>query len=154
MTELEGDKVVTINRIARHNYDISETFEAGIVLKGTEVKSARNGRVSLKESYARIIGTDAYIVGMHIAPYEAASRENVEPTRTRKLLLHRLEINHLIGKTQERGLTLVPMKFYFRKGRAKVELGLGRGRKMYDKRHVIAERDAQRDIERSLKNRE
>lgn len=151
---MEGDKVVTLNRKARHDYDILETCEAGIVLKGTEVKSARNGRVSLNESYAKVIGSDAYILGMHIAPYEAGNRENVEPTRPRRLLLHRREISHFTGKTQERGLTLVPLKLYFQRGRAKVELGLGRGRKIHDKRQVLAERDAQRDIDRTLKNNE
>ncbi|MBI3921775.1 MAG: SsrA-binding protein SmpB [Armatimonadetes bacterium] len=151
---MEGDKVVTLNRKARHDYDILETCEAGIVLKGTEVKSARNGRVSLNESYAKVIGSDAYILGMHIAPYEAGNRENAEPTRPRRLLLHRREISHFTGKTQERGLTLVPLKFYFQRGRAKVELGLGRGRKTHDKRQVLAERDAQRDIDRTLTNRD
>lgn len=151
---MEGDKVVTLNRKARHDYDILETCEAGIVLKGTEVKSARNGRVSLNESYAKVIGSDAYILGMHIAPYEAGNRENVEPTRPRRLLLHRREISHFTGKTQERGLTLVPLKLYFQRGRAKVELGLGRGRKTHDKRQVLAERDAQRDIDRTLTNRD
>jgi SsrA-binding protein len=150
---VEGDRTVTVNRHAWHDYDITETYECGIVLTGPEVKSARNGRVSLKESYARIIGNEAFIIGMHIAPYAQANRQNLDPTRPRKLLLKRAEIKRLIGKTQERGFTLVPLKFYFRKGLAKVELGLGRGRAKHDKRRIIAERDARRDIERELKER-
>lgn len=148
---MEGDKVVVINRKARHDYEISETCEAGIVLTGPEVKSARNGHVSLKESYARIVANEAFILGMHIAPYTQAGSENLEPTRPRKLLLKRGEIRRLTGKTQERGFTLVPLKFYFTRGLAKVLLGLGRGRAIHDKRNVIAERDVRRDIDRAIK---
>ena len=147
------DQTVAQNRRARHEYNIEETVEAGLVLTGTEIKSIRAGRANLAEAYARIERGEAWLIGAHIAPYEQASRFNHEPTRTRKLLLHRDQIAELVGKTQTRGYTLVPLRLYLRDGLAKVELGLARGRKAHDKRRVIAERDARRELERETKIR-
>lgn len=148
-----GIKIIAENRRARAEYAIEETYEAGLVLTGSEVKSLRAGRASLKESYGDIHNGEAWLVDCHISPYDQASINNHEPTRRRKLLLHKEEIGRLLGKTQERGLTLVPIKLYFSKGRAKVELGLGRGKKLYDRRQDMKERDAMRDIERALRER-
>lgn len=148
-----GIKIIAENRRARAEYAIEETYEAGLVLTGSEVKSLREGRASLKESYGDIHNGEAWLVDCHISPYDQASINNHEPTRRRKLLLHKEEIGRLLGKTQERGLTLVPIKLYFSKGRAKVELGLGRGKKLYDRRQDMKERDAMRDIERALRER-
>lgn len=147
------DQTVALNRKARHEYHVEETLEAGLVLTGTEIKSIRAGRANLAEAYARIERGEAWLIGAHIAPYEQASRFNHEPTRTRKLLLHRDQIAELVGKTQTRGYTLVPLRLYLRDGLAKVELGLARGRKAHDKRRVIAERDARRQLERETKIR-
>ena len=147
------DKTVAINRRARHEYALEETLEAGIVLTGTEIKSIRAGRVNLAEAYARIERGEAWLIGAHIAPYEQGNRNNHEPTRTRKLLLHRDQIAELIGRTQAKGFTLVPLKLYIRDGMAKLELGVGKGKKAYDKRRTIAERDVRREIERSTKER-
>jgi SsrA-binding protein len=147
------DQTVALNRKARHEYHVEETLEAGLVLTGTEIKSIRAGRANLAEAYARIERDEAWLIGAHIAPYEQASRFNHEPTRTRKLLLHRDQIAELVGKTQTRGYTLVPLRLYLRDGLAKVELGLARGRKAHDKRRVIAERDARRQLERETKIR-
>jgi SsrA-binding protein len=147
------DKTVAINRRARHEYALEETLEAGIVLTGTEIKSIRAGRVNLAEAYARIERGEAWLIGAHIAPYEQGNRNNHEPTRTRKLLLHRDQIAELIGRTQAKGFTLVPLKLYIRDGMAKLELGVGKGKKAYDKRRTIAERDARREIERATKER-
>jgi SsrA-binding protein len=147
------DQTVALNRKARHEYHVEETLEAGLVLTGTEIKSIRAGRANLAEAYARIERGEAWLIGAHIAPYEQASRFNHEPTRTRKLLLHRDQIAELVGKTQTRGYTLVPLRLYLRDGLAKVELGLARGRKAHDKRRVIAERDARRELERETKIR-
>jgi SsrA-binding protein len=147
------DQTVAQNRRARHEYNIEETVEAGLVLTGTEIKSIRAGRANLAEAYARIERGEAWLIGAHIAPYEQASRFNHEPTRTRKLLLHRDQIAELARKTQTRGYTLVPLRLYLRDGLAKVELGLARGRKAHDKRRVIAERDARRELERETKIR-
>ena len=144
---------VALNRRARHEYHVEDTLEAGLVLTGTEIKSIRAGRANLAEAYARIEHGEAWLIGAHIAPYEQASRFNHEPTRTRKLLLHRDQIAELVGKTQTRGYTLVPLRLYLRDGLAKVELGLARGRKAHDKRRVIAERDARRELERETKIR-
>ena len=146
-------KVVATNRRARHEYEILETYEAGLALTGTEIKSVRAGRVSLAEGFARIVGGEAWLEGMHIAPYEHGGRYNLDPNRRRKLLLRREELARLAGKTQEKGLTLVPLRVYIKRHRAKVELGLARGKKLYDKRAAIAERSAQREIERALKVR-
>jgi SsrA-binding protein len=147
------DQTIAQNRRARHEYNVEETVEAGLVLTGTEIKSIRAGRANLAEAYARIERGEAWLIGAHIAPYEQASRFNHEPTRTRKLLLHRDQIAELAGKTQTRGYTLVPLRLYLRDGLAKVELGLARGRKAHDKRRVIAERDARRELERETKIR-
>src|SRR5499426_3701921 len=141
-----GEKLISNNRKARHNFEILETYEAGLVLRGTEVKSLREGQVNFKDSYAAINGNEAWLIGCHIAPYHHGSDANHEPDRTRKLLLHRREISRLIGKVAERGLTLVPLRLYFKNGRAKVELGLARGKKLHDKRQALRERDARREM--------
>ena len=147
------DQTVAVNRRARHEYQIEDTLEAGLVLTGSEIKSIRAGHAHLAEAYARIERGEAWLIGAHIAPYEQASRDNHEPTRTRKLLLHRDQIAELVGKTQSRGYTLVPLRLYIRGGLAKVEIGVARGRKAHDKRRVIAERDARRQLERESKVR-
>jgi SsrA-binding protein len=145
-------KTVTVNRKARADYFIEETVEAGLVLTGSEVKSLREGRANLKDSYARILRGEAALVNAHISPYGPAARDNPEPTRTRKLLLHRREIDRLDGKLKQKGLTLVPLRLYFNaKGRAKIELGLGRGKRQYDKRQTIKAREARRETERALR---
>jgi len=147
-------KTIATNRKAYHDYFIDETYEAGIELKGTEVKSLRAGRANLKDSYATIKDGEAFVVGLHISPYEQGSIYNVDPDRTRKLLLHKREIRSLIGKTREKGYTLVPTKLYFKGRHAKLELGLGRGKKLYDKRRAMAEKDARREMERGLRQRQ
>ncbi|TMB56753.1 MAG: SsrA-binding protein SmpB [Chloroflexi bacterium] len=147
------DKTVAVNRRARFEYAVEETLEAGIVLTGTEIKSIRAGRANLAEAYARIEHGEAWLIGAHIAPYEQGNRNNHEPTRTRKLLLHRDQIAELAGRTQAKGFTLVPLKLYIRDGMAKLELGIARGRKAYDKRRVIAERDALRELQRETRER-
>ena len=148
-----GEKLVASNRRAHHNFEILETHEAGLVLQGTEVKSLRQSRADLKESYARIDGTEAWLLGLHISPYAQGNRANHDPLRPRKLLLHRGELNRLLGKIMEKGLTLVPLRLYFKQGRAKVEIGLARGRKTLDKRHAIREREEQREVQRALRER-
>jgi SsrA-binding protein len=148
-----GEQNVCINRQARHNYFIEETYEAGLILLGSEVKSLRDGKANLTDSYARIQKGEAFLVNAHVSYYPGANQFNHEPTRTRKLLLHAREIERLTGKTKERGLTLVPLRLYFRCGRAKVELGLARGKKLYDKRETLRRKIAQREVERSLKAR-
>jgi SsrA-binding protein len=148
-----GDRTVATNRRARHDFDISETFEAGIMLNGPEVKSLRMGRASLVDAYARVRDGEVWLEGLHIPPYEAADQRGYHPTRPRKLLLHRAEIERLLGKTAERGLTLVPLKVYFTRGLAKVQLGLGKGKREYEKRQRIAEREQRREIERSVGTR-
>ena len=148
-----GIKLIAQNRKARHDYEIMDSFETGIVLKGTEVKSLRAAKVNLKDSYATIEGGEVVLYNLHISPYEAANRYNHEPERPRKLLLHRSEIRRLVGRTEQKGLTLVPLKLYFKQGRAKVELALARGKRQYDRRQDIARREMQRDIERALKDR-
>ncbi|MCZ7526736.1 MAG: SsrA-binding protein SmpB [Acidimicrobiia bacterium] len=145
-----GDQVVIRNRRARHDYEVLDTFECGIVLRGAEVKSLRDSRANLQDSYARVEGGEVWLHGMHVSPY-AFSRGELDPVRRRKLLLHRREIEELARRTQEKGLTLVPLQVYFTDGRAKVELALARGRRRYDKRQAIAERDARREAERALK---
>ncbi|MEG6612952.1 SsrA-binding protein SmpB [Pseudoclostridium thermosuccinogenes] len=145
-------KIVAQNKKARHDYFIEQTLEAGIVLSGTEVKSIRQGKVNLRDSYAYIDKNGEVILsGMHISPYEQGNIFNKDPLRDRKLLLHRYEINRLIGYTQQKGLTLVPVQLYFKKGKVKLELGVARGKKLYDKREDIAERDAKREIDRKMK---
>ena len=149
---IAGDRTVASNRRARHDYAIEETFEAGMVLSGPEVKSLRAGRATLSDAYARVSpdGTAVWIENLHIPPYEMADNRHYDPKRARKLLLHRDQIGRLIGKTAERGLTLVPLRIYFTRGLAKMELGLGRGRRLFEKRQAIAEREHRREIERSL----
>jgi SsrA-binding protein len=147
------DHTIAVNRRARFEYAIEDTFEAGIVLTGTEIKSIRAGHVNLAEAYARIEHGEAWLIGAHIAPYDQGNRNNHEPRRTRKLLLHRTQIAELTGLTQQKGLTLVPMRLYLRNGRAKLELGLARGKKAHDKRRSIAERDMRRELARETKAR-
>jgi SsrA-binding protein len=147
-------RVVAANRRARHDYFIDETYEAGIVLVGMEVKSIRDGRLSLQDSYAEIKDGEAWLYNMHISPYPQAHRFNPEPNRPRKLLLHRREIDRLRGKLEQRGYTLIPLSVYFKRGRVKIELGLARGKRQYDKRRAIAEREARRELERALSGRE
>ncbi len=146
-------RLVTRNRRARHEYEIMERMEAGIVLTGTEVKALRAGNVNLKDSYAAVDRGEVFLLHAHISAYEPGNRFNHEPERDRKLLLHRAEIRRLIGRTQQQGLTLIPLSLYFRDGKAKVELALARGRKQYDKRQNLAQRDAAREVQRALKER-
>ena len=148
-----GEKLIASNRKASHNFEVLETCEAGLVLRGTEVKALRGGRADLKESYARIERNEAWLLGCHISPYAQGNRANHDPLRPRKLLLHRREISRLVGKVMEKGLTLVPLRLYFKQGRAKVELGLARGRKTLDKRHAIREREERREVARALRER-
>lgn len=147
----EEKRVVAQNRKARHDYFIEQTIEVGIVLSGTEVKSIRAGKVSLKDSYANVKNGEVFIYGMHISPYEQGNIFNKDPLRDRKLLLHRAEINKLIGYIQQKGMTLVPLEVYFKNGKVKIELGIAKGKKLYDKREDIAKRDALREIDRRLK---
>ena len=153
MTE-HNIKVVATNRKARHDYHIEDSLEAGLVLTGSEIKSIRAGQVNLKDSYGTIRGDELWLVNVHIAPYKQATHYNHEPRRDRKLLLHRREINRLIGKLQEKGLTLVPLKLYLKNGRAKVEMGLARGKRQYDKRQSLRERDDRRQIDREMGRRQ
>lgn len=149
-----GEEVtIALNRRARHDFTIDETFEAGIALVGTEIKSIRAGKVNLSDAYARVERGEAWLIGVHIAPFEQASvqRGNHQPKRTRKLLLHRSEIDEILGRAARKGQTIVPLRLYLNpRGRAKVELGLARGKQQHDRRHDIAERDAQRDVAREL----
>ena len=145
------DKTISLNRRARHEYSIDDSLEAGIVLSGTEIKSIRAGKINLADAYARIERGEAWLVGAHIAPWEGGNRLNHEPKRDRKLLLHRNQIDQLLGRTKAKGLTLLPLKIYITdRGKAKLELGLGKGKQLYDRRREIATRDARRDIEREL----
>jgi SsrA-binding protein len=149
-----GQRTVVSNRRARHDYEILERFETGIVLSGAEVKSLRGGHGSLAEAFARVRDGEVWLEGMHIPPYaQAADKARYQPTRPRKLLLHRKEIERLIGKAAERGLALVPMRVYFAHGLAKVELGLGRGKRQFEKRQAIAEREHRREMEREAGRR-
>lgn len=146
-----GKKMICMNRRARFDYDISETLEAGLVLQGTEVKSLRDGRASLKDAYAELLNGEMFLLHAHIDQYEQGNRANHDPERPRKLLMHRREIHRLASKAQEKGLTLIPTRMYFSKGKAKVELGLAKGKKLHDKRQDIKRRSAQRDIERAMR---
>lgn len=150
----EHIKIACENRKARHDYFIHETFEAGLELKGTEVKSLRVGKANLRDSYAQIINGEIFVEHMHISPYEQGNIFNHDPLRRRKLLMHKKEILKLFGKTREKGFTLIPLKIYFKKGRAKMELALASGKHNYDKRAALAEKSAKRDIERAMKNRD
>ncbi|WP_077624867.1 SsrA-binding protein SmpB [Sediminibacillus massiliensis] len=147
------NNAIAQNRKASHDFIIEETYEAGIVLQGTEIKSLRAGRVNLKDSFARIDRGEAYLINLHISPYEQGNRFNHDPTRTRKLLLHRKEIDKLIGETQQQGYSLVPLKIYIKNGVAKVLIGLGRGKKKYDKREDLKQKQAKRDIDRAIKDK-
>lgn len=149
----EGHKVVATNRRARHNYDIVDVFEAGIVLRGSEVKSLRAGQVQLKDAYATIRNGELWLENAHIAPYSFASGGGHDPERPRKLLLHRREIDRLIGKVNEQGLTLIPLQVYFTSGKAKIELALAKGRRTYDKRRKLAEREQKREMDRATRHR-
>ena len=148
-----AEKLIAENRRARHDYQLLERVEAGLVLTGTEVKSLRDGRAELRRAYGDIRDGEIWLVGVHIAPYEQGSMGQHDPDRDRKVLLHRREIDSMIGKVQEKGLTLVPTRLYWKNGRAKVELAVGRGKDVRDKRRDIAKRDADRQIERALKSR-
>jgi SsrA-binding protein len=148
-----GEKLVASNRRAFHDFDVLETHEAGLVLQGTEVKALRAGHADLKEAYARIEGREAWLLGCHISPYAQGNRANHDPLRPRKLLLHRGEIDRLLGRVMEKGLTLVPLRLYFKHGRAKIELGLARGRKTLDKRQAIREREERREMARAVRER-
>ncbi len=148
-----AEKTIAVNRKARHDYHIEETLEAGLVLKGTEIKSIRAGRVNLRDGYAQVRDGEVWLMNVHIAPYEMAGHESHEPRRPRKLLLHRHQINRLAGKVQAKGYTLVPLRLYLKDNRAKVEIALARGKKQYDKRQAIAKRDAEREIERAIGRR-
>ena len=148
---MSQEKTVALNRRARHEFSIEDSMEAGIVLSGTEIKAIRAGKVNLADSFARIERGEAWLVGAHIAPWEGGNRMNHEPKRDRKLLLHRNQIDQLLGKTKAKGLTLVPLKLYITsRGKAKLELGLGKGKQLYDRRREIAERDSRRAVEREL----
>lgn len=146
----EGTRVVATNRKATHDYFLEDRMEAGIVLQGSEIKSIRAGRVSLKEAYVRIEGGEAWLVNAHIAPYDPASMQNHEPRRQRKLLLHRRQIERAFEDLKQRGYTLVPTKLYLKRGRAKLEIALAKGKRQYDKRRALAKREAAREIERAL----
>lgn len=150
----EHKKILTENRKARHDYFIDDEFEAGMVLVGTEVKSLRIGRVNLKDSYAKIKNGEVFVHQMHIGQYPFAHYDNHDPLRPRKLLLHNYEIKKLIGKVQEKGYSLIPVRVYFKNGKVKMSLALARGKRKYDKRESIRERDEKRDMQRSLKDRE
>ena len=153
MTSEQGKKVIARNRRARHEYHIEDVYEAGLVLTGTEVKSLRAGRASLADGFAEVSNHEAWLHNVHIPQYTQGTWTNHEPRRTRKLLMHRKEIDKLAAETAERGLTLVPLSLYFKDGKAKVELALARGKRTYDKRHDLARRDAAREVERALRRR-
>lgn len=148
-----GILVAAVNKKARVEYEILDRIEAGVALIGSEVKSIREGGMNLKESYVRVKGAEIFLIGAHISPYRHSRADAHEPTRERKLLLHRREIDRLAGQVQQKGLTLVPLRVFFKNGRAKLEVGLGRGKKLYDKREDIKAREAQREIERGMRGR-
>ncbi len=147
------EKTVATNRRARHEYQILESFECGLVLHGYEVKSIREGRVNISDAYGMVKGSEAFVENMHVTPYSHGDLRVIDPLRTRKLLLRRKQIDYLLGKTKERGLAIVPLKLYFKGPRVKLEIGLARGKKLYDKRHDIAERESRRDIERAMRGK-
>ncbi len=150
----KGRKLIAANKKARHDYFIEETFETGIVLVGTEVKSIRQGKVNIKDGYARVENSEVFLYNVHISPYEKGNIFNKDPLRVRKLLLHRSEIRKLIGYVQQKGYTLIPLSFYLKDGLIKVELGIGIGKKNYDKRQDIAKKDAERRIDKELRQRQ
>jgi SsrA-binding protein len=151
MTESPEEKNVTVNRKARYEYEILQVYEAGIVLQGTEVKALREGKANLVDSYGLLKDNEVWLIGAHISEYTQGNINNHDPTRTRKLLMNRSEIRKLIGKVKEKGLTLVPLRIYFKKGRVKIEIALAKGKKVHDKRETIAKRDFNRDQERKIK---
>jgi SsrA-binding protein len=151
MPERDGGKDVAVNRRAYHDYFIDEKYEAGVMLTGTEIKSVRNGRANLRDGFVRIDNNEAWLENVHISPYAQGNVMNQEPVRPRKLLLHRKEISSLIGKVKQKGYTLIPLRVYIARNRAKVEVGLARGKRQYDKREAIAARDAKREIERAMR---
>ena len=153
MAKKSGMKLIANNNKAYHDYFILETYEAGIALHGTEVKSLRMGKCSIKEAFIRVENEEVYVYGMHISPYEKGNIFNKDPLRVRKLLLHKSEIRKLLGKTKEKGMTLVPLKVYFKDSLVKVEIGLAKGKKLYDKRQDIAKKDQQREAQRDFKVR-
>ncbi len=153
MAKKETQKLVANNKKAFHDYFIDETYEAGIALHGTEVKSMRMGKCSIKESFIRIENGEIFVYGMHVSPYEKGNIFNKDPLRVKKLLMHKYEINKLAGKVAEKGYTLVPLQVYFKEGKAKVEVGLARGKKLYDKREDIAKKDQRREMEKEFKVR-
>jgi len=153
MARPTGEKLISDNRRARHDYHLLDRFEAGLVLSGTEVKSLREGKTSLQQAYADVRDGEAWLVGVHIPEYTQGNRANHDPDRPRKLLLHRREIDRLYGQVREKGVTIVPTRLYFKDGRVKVELALARGKELHDKRRDIADRDAKRQIERELGRR-
>ena len=154
MAKKKGMKLIANNKKAFHDYFIEDTYEAGIALAGTEVKSLRMGKCSIKESFIRVENGEVYIYGMHISPYEKGNIFNKDPLRVRKLLLHKLEIRRLMSKIKEKGYTLVPLQVYFKGSLVKVEIGLARGKKLYDKRDDLAKKDAKREIDRAFKARQ
>ena len=157
MTEQKAplsEKTVSTNRRARHEYLILESFECGLVLHGYEVKSIREGRVNISDAYGMVRASEAFVENMHVTPYSHGDLRVIDPLRTRKLLLRRKQIDYLLGKTKERGLALVPLKLYFKGPHVKLEIGIGRGKKLYDKRHDIAERESRRDIERAVRGKQ
>lgn len=148
-----ADRVVTTNRRAYHDYEVVETFEVGVVLSGTEIKSIRDGKVTISEAYARIEDDELWLIGAHISPYRHGSHANHEPDRPRKLLAHKRELSVLRAAIEQRGMTLVPLRLRLKRGRAKVDIGVARGKKLYDKRADAAERESRRDVERALRDR-
>jgi SsrA-binding protein len=152
MARPHGEKLIADNRRARHDYNLLDRYEAGLVLAGTEVKALREGKATLQQAYAEVRDGEAWLVGLHVPEYVQANRANHDPDRPRKLLLHRREIDRLYGQVREKGFTVVPTKLYFKDGRVKVELALARGKELHDKRRDIAARDARRQIERELKS--
>lgn len=151
--ERKGEKLICQNKPAWRNYTVEETYEAGMVLLGTEVKSLREGRANLKDSYARVKEGEVFVYDLHISPYSHGNRNNHDPLRVRKLLLHKQEIKRLYGKTRERGLTLVPLKMYFRDGKVKMEIGVSKGKKLHDRREDLKRKADRRDMERAFKDR-
>ncbi len=151
MAERDKEKDVAVNRRAYHDYFIDEKYEAGVMLTGTEIKSVRNGRANLRDGFVRIDNNEAWLENVHISPYAQGNVMNQEPVRPRKLLLHRKQISSLIGKVKQKGYTLIPLRVYITRNRAKVEVGLARGKRQYDKREAIAARDAKREIERAMR---
>lgn len=146
------NKIIAKNPTAYHNYAINEKLEAGIVLSGTEIKSIRNGKVNLKDTYVNIKNGEVFVLGMHISPYEFGNRNNLDPLRSRKLLLHRREIDKLYGMIKQKGVSIVPISMYFSGNKVKLELGIGKGKKLFDKREDLAKKDAEMKIQRALKN--